>query len=754
MGLIDAIRRKLRGREKEQAPAYPDYAVGSGLGVANPDDLVDRKGLAIYRKMGDHDADIASHLELVAHGVLSPGWEVVAPPESPKQTQEAAEFVTECFRLLGGERPDRSAYYTSTDEVLLGMITDAWQYGVHVSELVLLEEDGRIWLDALKSKDPLTVALEVDRFGNLAPNGVGVTTGGGQPTWYPLQRFVVWSLAQQYGNPWGRSKLRAVYRDYYLMDVALRALAIISQRYAGGAVVGRYPAHDKGLKSALLTKLKQLQREGVMVVPEGVEVTVQELVSQSVKVLPEIIAQCQARISRRLTFQVLATAEAKFGSRAQAETQATMTKELLIRATDRMLCSVLNVQVVRRVCDWNFNTASPEWVYPEFRFLARDKEDYEVLSRVHTRLWNMGAWLDAEQVYQAYNLTRPEGAPDIISKEHALRALWETVPEGAVQAPRMPKPPIPPQPGGKTPASVPDGVGQAAEDRHARTLAKDRGADEARKTAALGFESYKPRRYMTHVDALAMRGLEEREKWGDVLEQRLREMVQKNMDRWRKEPQAINEIGPLPGWEPFRRKIRSLWREAWVYGHKTALDEVREAEKRHGASLAEEADPEDWSEADFDRMMDGWEARDLADVRKMMRDAAKAGWPPETIMERFGAWWEKRKHDAETNMHTEFSRAFNAARRDVYRTSRSVRGVAYDVVVDDRTTEDICLPLANHPPFRLEDAPGTPPFHYRCRTVERPVFVWEDVTWAKEPPAGWQPQEGFYDEGVDFGGGV
>lgn len=66
-----------------------------------------------------------------------------------------------------------------------------------------------------------------------------------------------------------------------------------------------------------------------------------------------------------------------------------------------------------------------------------------------------------------------------------------------------------------------------------------------------------------------------------------------------------------------------------------------------------------------------------------------------------------------------------------YRASGAVIGVHYEAIMDDRTCER-CQYLDGHV-FRLDDIAGiTPPIHYSCRCVLRPILWFEakDMTWS------------------------
>lgn len=169
--------------------------------LLNPDELVGRKGMRIYRQMLADD-QVKAALALKKHAILSTGWDVVPASDSP-QDVEVAEFCAHVFTKMDG----------SLDDNLLSILS-ALQFGFSCSELVYRplisgQFTGKIGLRAIKTRKPDEFAFLVDAHDNLLENGIE-QFGRKMPSW----KFVIFSAGKEFDNHYGTSDLRAAYRCY------------------------------------------------------------------------------------------------------------------------------------------------------------------------------------------------------------------------------------------------------------------------------------------------------------------------------------------------------------------------------------------------------------------------------------------------------------------------------------------------------------------------------------------------------------
>src|SRR3954469_14846096 len=96
--MLDALKKFFRTPAVNgEEVAYRQTGLGPGkLAPFNPDDLVGRKGLQIYKTMMA-DEQIKAGISAKQYAVLSPGWDVIPPAfdgiVSPARQREADDHV-------------------------------------------------------------------------------------------------------------------------------------------------------------------------------------------------------------------------------------------------------------------------------------------------------------------------------------------------------------------------------------------------------------------------------------------------------------------------------------------------------------------------------------------------------------------------------------------------------------------------------------------------------------------------------------
>ena len=72
------------------------------LPIYNPDDLVEKKGLEIYRKMQRRDGQVKAVFMLKKHARLSTPWDIRPEDENDPEAVKQAEFIKHCFSDMRG----------------------------------------------------------------------------------------------------------------------------------------------------------------------------------------------------------------------------------------------------------------------------------------------------------------------------------------------------------------------------------------------------------------------------------------------------------------------------------------------------------------------------------------------------------------------------------------------------------------------------------------------------------------------------
>ena len=239
-----SIADRILGRFGRKPPLMEEIAAArSGLASSafrlaaySPDDLVTRKGFAVYDEM-QNDAQVRSCLNTKKFAVLSKGWSIQPASDSPEDVR-IARFVEFCLNDMKGSVPD-----------MLFKVLDATAKGFSICEInyKVIEGGpfaGMIGLASVKSKNPAEFGFDLDEFLNVQGlthpvAGAGVQlrhqhcgrpqhpphVGAGvvlQPRTLPAEKFIVYTHMPVYELPHGQSDLRAAYKHWWSKEVILK----------------------------------------------------------------------------------------------------------------------------------------------------------------------------------------------------------------------------------------------------------------------------------------------------------------------------------------------------------------------------------------------------------------------------------------------------------------------------------------------------------------------------------------------------
>jgi phage gp29-like protein len=370
LGNVNFARNKPPVGE-ELAQARIGAALSSIWSTFQPfsDDLTGSKGLGVYQKMKT-DAQVQAALNQVYGMVLGEGWEVKTPDCEEAEQEEAqkqADFIKYCFERSQGSFTDN----------LLDML-DAIAVGWSVMEIVWQLESGAPWdgyysLKALKSKDPNSLELNADQFGNVTalrqPQGLGR-----QQVDMPPEKFVIFTNRSPYGNPFGQSDLRAAHKAWWMKDWTQRFYAVFMQRCASPFPVASYkPGTPEKIQKEMLIILDKIQSETGMVIPSDWALTWSQIAAGSHQVFVDCINLCNQEIAKAILSQTLTSGEGqRVGSMALGEVHLQVLQTQL-RVQRERLCETVNDQLIRRLIDANFDTR----YYPELVIIQPERESTE-----------------------------------------------------------------------------------------------------------------------------------------------------------------------------------------------------------------------------------------------------------------------------------------------------------------------------------------------------------------------------------------
>ena len=349
-------------------------ALGSSVsvfGAYNPDDLVTRKGYAIYDQM-QTDAQVSACLNIKKFAVLSQGWEV-HPCSDSAADREAAEFVRFCFQDMRGSILD--ALYKVLDAVGKGFSVCEISYKV-------IEDGphrGRIGLAAIKAKDPSIVGFDVDDYLNVT--GLRDLRKMAGDDSLPAEKFVVYTYMPRYESPYGQSDLRAAYKHWWSKDAIMRFYNTYLEKYGSPTVKGAYRrGTSRQHQDDLLQALAKIQQETAIVLPEDVQVEMLECRRGGDAGYLSALEWHDHQISKAILGQTLATDEgSRSGSYAQAKVHLEMMQYHLEKLKRDLEESVVGEQIIRRLVDYNFPKGVGDRVsgvggYPRFRLGSVNSE--------------------------------------------------------------------------------------------------------------------------------------------------------------------------------------------------------------------------------------------------------------------------------------------------------------------------------------------------------------------------------------------
>lgn len=330
----------------------------------NPDDLVGKKGLTIYRKMSvDEQVKAAIYTKIFA--VLSSGWEIQAPKlegEDEEIGKEVKEFVEWNFEEMEGH------FDSKLQETLTALI-----YGYAVGEKIFNlidygQFDGKIGLKDLKFRRPESIEFETDEHGNISDDGV-VQTGKK----LPRVKFLIYSYRKTFSNFYGESDLRAAYRSWWLKDTHLKYMSIGLERYGEPvANISHEGSITTAQRTALENFLKNVQGRSGLIHDAKITLAFLSPTFRADMFVTAInLYDTHLRIAILMPGLMGMAAEQQVGSLARSGTEFNVFLWIINQLRlDIETC--VNEQVIKPFVDLNYEVTGGQ--YPKFKFREVDEE--------------------------------------------------------------------------------------------------------------------------------------------------------------------------------------------------------------------------------------------------------------------------------------------------------------------------------------------------------------------------------------------
>lgn len=353
----------------------------------NPDDLLGRKGFAIYREMRNDDTVKAclNFKKVLVHGR---SWEITPAggKDASEEQKKQARFVEDNLKDIGFNRVMR--------ETLTGL-----DFGFSVGEIIWevgeYQDQGlRVMLKDIKHRDPEWLRVDVDLHGNV----IGFRQLAGimpLDIYIPAEKAIHYSHSSEFSNHYGISDLRAAYRCWWSKKFITQFWNIFLERFGQPLMMMKYPiGASSELKDALKRILSNLSSKSDILVPEGVVVELIEATRAGAAQYDDALTYMDVGISRAILVPALLGmgVDIKRGSDSQSRLHLRVLMKIANDISADME-QIFTSKLVEPLVDMNYPNVKE---FPKFVF--RDYGEYEAVEIVDSinNLFNSGI-LDLDQ---------------------------------------------------------------------------------------------------------------------------------------------------------------------------------------------------------------------------------------------------------------------------------------------------------------------------------------------------------------------
>lgn len=700
----------------------------------NPSLLVSRQGIRVFDKMR-RDDQVKAAMLLKKHAIISSGWDIQNPKEIEDEEWEPALFVKQVLSDLAG----------TLEHAILEILTSL-DYGYSVTEKVFAEMtegdfSGRVTLAALKTRRPHEFKFDLDRHGNLEPNGViqeqpGQSAEGQRRM--PAVKFVLMRYQGEFGNPYGMSDLEAAYIPWQSKRNAYKWLAMLLERFGIPPVFALYnPNQFKGAQlDKLKVILKRLQAATSGIIPrsskDDLELWAPEIAGQVSRVFIPALDRFDQDIAKAILMPGLLglTPEGSVGSEARSRVHFDVFMFVVEFIRKMVEETVMNEQVIRPLIDINFGGD----LYPVFKLNPIDDDVRVELLEAWTKLLEKGAVTATEEDEDHIRtlLEFPEKTDNLLD-DIDDDDVDDLLPGGAT-----------PGRGGEDPEDEPDGAaGPPRDNRDRRRRRRGRRRSYRQAPARAMTESERRiniRRLQQELDDMERVAVAELR---PVFE-KARDGIQRQIERSGNSLQLVGSLDSVGLVTTLRAPYRRFQRRAFDEGRRRLRSEVLPSRAMQDDPAFVPSDAIEWLTARADFTVKGIDETLVAQVKNALLLGLFTGEASRKTEDRIREIFEPYIGDPniirdrrqvepfrlETIVRTNNTTAFNQGRLVAARApdlTDFIQGMQYSAILDDRTT-DVCIHL-DEKVFRLNDPALeqlTPPNHFNCRSILVPVTI--DIT--------------------------
>jgi len=655
----------------------------SQLKPFNPDDLWQLFGdYQIYEKMAMKDDQVNIGLQMKRDLVLSSGWEIVTEDDSQQEIKEDLELAL-------GEDTD-----VPFDDQLEEVYDCSSVYGFSLTEkLFKLRHDGSLTLKILKTRHPSTWLIHTDDHGNVTKYEQHGLSADLDINPKSLIHYIV---NRRFGNPYGTSDLRAVYRAWFFKNEIMKYYAIFLEKYASPTPIARYDlgAPDSAIDD-IQNAIKRFQTKTSLTIPKELEIEFLESKSTG-DVYTKALNIVNMWIGRALFMPDLTGISGEKqsgGSQALGKEQMDLMFKHIKRRRES-LERMVNLHIIKPLVFFNFGDVE---FFPKFRF--RPLRDQEALDFAKI-------WVDAakSKVFrptpEEINYFR-EMVRFPVQDIDELRDQVDNIPNGV----------------NKSDKEVDNNTGHIEEQDDKKTFARVFNPTPGNFSKRVNFQKQESLMQTTSDNIVQKSDPVIDEIFEDLFDQIDKKKILKNQrfdkisDLKLKKKRTLKQI--------LNMELRQTFREA----KREAGSEINPTNFVSSTPLPSDAFLESLDSENFQFIGD-WEFNINEETAIKLRAAIKDGTPLSSVLQDLQNTTKMSSKVAmERYARTKTTEVLNRGRLSAFDDSTVITGYQYSAILDGRTTI-ICAGLHGKK-FNKGNQP-VPPLHFNCRSLLIPLTKFDE----------------------------
>ncbi|PEM30205.1 hypothetical protein CN598_12485 [Bacillus wiedmannii] len=319
--------------------------------------------LDIYEKMLT-DGQVRAASELISLAATSKGFTVTGDDE---ETRKYAEFILENFESIQGNLEDN-----------IKEIMTALTYGYSCTEKVFEYDKGSVKLRKLKTLNPHQVSVKTDKFGDIIYVEQVI---GSKTIKIPRNKILWYAFDKRFGNQYGNSNLRPIYKHWITKDRLYRFANIAYERYGTPLLVGTVQdANDVGKMKGILQRINSMSSLSISGGDkiEAIQMTNADFIGY--------IEHHDRKIMESMLVppMMLGLSRGQSGSYALSGNQFDVFM-IRLESIQRNVKALIEEEIIRPLVDLNFPNVKR---YPSFQFKPLADKDTEKLAKVFDTMIN------------------------------------------------------------------------------------------------------------------------------------------------------------------------------------------------------------------------------------------------------------------------------------------------------------------------------------------------------------------------------